>query len=76
MDQHGTKTMLNSLMYKLSYFDFADEAQLSTGQRGYDRARQYAIGRMNVKLNYFEEVGMHLEWAGALHAASANACGD
>lgn len=52
--------MLNSLMYKLSYYDFAEEAQLSTGQRGFDRVRQYPIGRMNVKLNYFEEVCLRL----------------
>jgi hypothetical protein len=36
---------------------FADETQVSTGQRGVDRVRNYQIGRLNVKLNYFEEVG-------------------
>ena len=52
----GTKTMLNSLMYKMSYLDFAEESQLSFGRRGMDRVRNTVIGRLNVKLNYFEEV--------------------
>ncbi|KAG2453082.1 hypothetical protein HYH02_002414 [Chlamydomonas schloesseri] len=62
VDAHGAKTMLNSLMYKLSYYDFADESQLSTGQRGIDRVRGYQIGRLNVKLNYFEEVFTSQHW--------------
>ncbi|EFJ43283.1 hypothetical protein VOLCADRAFT_66117 [Volvox carteri f. nagariensis] len=62
VDARGTKTMLNSLMYKLSYYNFADESQLSTGQRGVDRVRGYPIGRLNVKLNYFEEVFTSQHW--------------
>ncbi|KXZ54149.1 hypothetical protein GPECTOR_5g248 [Gonium pectorale] len=62
VDAHGAKTMLNSLMYKLSYYDFAEESALSTGQRGIDRVRGYPIGRMNVKLNYFEEVFTSQHW--------------
>ncbi|GLI62500.1 hypothetical protein VaNZ11_005155, partial [Volvox africanus] len=62
VDARGTKTMLNSLMYKLSYYDFADESQLSTGQRGVDRVRGYPIGKLNVKLSYFEEVFTSQHW--------------
>ncbi|GLC55928.1 hypothetical protein PLESTB_001045500 [Pleodorina starrii] len=62
VDARGTKTMLNSLMYKLSYYGFADESQMSTGQRGVDRVRGYPIGKLNVKLNYFEEVFTSQHW--------------
>eukprot|EP00197_Chlamydomonas_leiostraca_P007871 CAMPEP_0202860940 /NCGR_PEP_ID=MMETSP1391-20130828/2496_1 /ASSEMBLY_ACC=CAM_ASM_000867 /TAXON_ID=1034604 /ORGANISM="Chlamydomonas leiostraca, Strain SAG 11-49" /LENGTH=750 /DNA_ID=CAMNT_0049540229 /DNA_START=40 /DNA_END=2292 /DNA_ORIENTATION=+ len=62
VDAQGTKTMLNSLMYRLSYYDFAEESQVMTGQRGYDRVRQYPIGKMNIKLNYFEEVFTSQHW--------------
>ncbi|KAG2484889.1 hypothetical protein HYH03_016370 [Edaphochlamys debaryana] len=62
VDSRGAKTMLNSLMYKLSYYDFADESQFSTGQRGIDRVRGYQIGKLNVKLNYFEEVFTSQHW--------------
>ncbi|GFR46632.1 hypothetical protein Agub_g8241 [Astrephomene gubernaculifera] len=62
VDAHGAKTMLNSLMYKLSYYDYAEESQLMMGQRGVDRVRGYQIGRLNVKLNYFEEVFTSQHW--------------
>ena len=33
---------------------------MTTGQRGFDRVRQYPIGKMKFSLNYFEEVGLML----------------
>eukprot|EP00195_Chlamydomonas_chlamydogama_P017867 CAMPEP_0202894230 /NCGR_PEP_ID=MMETSP1392-20130828/3670_1 /ASSEMBLY_ACC=CAM_ASM_000868 /TAXON_ID=225041 /ORGANISM="Chlamydomonas chlamydogama, Strain SAG 11-48b" /LENGTH=778 /DNA_ID=CAMNT_0049578859 /DNA_START=103 /DNA_END=2439 /DNA_ORIENTATION=+ len=62
VDASATKTMLNTLMYRLSYLDFADESQLSFGQRGLDRVRQTVIGKLNFKLTYFEEVFTSQHW--------------
>jgi len=62
VDAAGTKTMLNTLMYKMSYLDFAEESQISTGQRGHDRVRNYVVGKLNVRLNYFEEVFTSQHW--------------
>lgn len=57
-------TSLSLLGWYLNSFldSFADESQLSTGQRGIDRVRGYQIGRLNVKLNYFEEVFTSQHW--------------
>lgn len=41
---------------------FADESQLSSGQRGVDRVRGYQVGKLNVKLKYFEEVFTSQHW--------------
>lgn len=62
VDAQGSKTMLNSLMYKLSYYGYADYSQMTTGQRGMDRVRGYVIGKTNVKLTYFEEVFTSQHW--------------
>jgi dolichyl-diphosphooligosaccharide--protein glycosyltransferase len=37
VDASASSTMLNSLMYKLSYYKFADAASAMTGRRGFDR---------------------------------------
>ncbi len=41
---------------------FADESQITTGQRGFDRVRNTIIGKMNFKLQYFEEVFTSQHW--------------
>ena len=43
-------------MYKLSYYRYAEAATMTTGQYGYDRVRNVAIGRPDIELEYFEEV--------------------
>lgn len=43
------QTMSDSLMYRLTYNDFADASMMMTGQRGYDRVRQATIGLMDFK---------------------------
>jgi hypothetical protein len=43
-------------MYKLSYYRYAEAAMMTTGQYGYDRVRNVAIGRPDIELEYFEEV--------------------
>ncbi|KAF5838754.1 hypothetical protein DUNSADRAFT_2297 [Dunaliella salina] len=62
IDAAGTKTMHSSLMYRLCYHEFADESQMSFGQRGYDRVRGTVIGKTNIKLQYFEEVFTSQHW--------------
>eukprot|EP00983_Pelagomonas_calceolata_P127698 1161435-Pelagomonas_calceolata.AAC.3 len=41
---------------------FADESQMSFGQRGFDRVRGTVIGKTNIKLQYFEEVFTSQHW--------------
>eukprot|EP00850_Spirogloea_muscicola_P022762 SM000310S11953 [mRNA] locus=s310:22945:30889:- [translate_table: standard] len=57
VDSMGTPTMLNCLMYKLSYYRFAE----SDG-RGYDRVRGYEIGKKQFKLTHFEEAFTTHHW--------------
>ncbi|KAL6746882.1 oligosaccharyl transferase [Haematococcus lacustris] len=62
VDASAPKAMLNSLMYRLSYLDFADQSELITGQRGLDRVRQYVVGKTHFKLTHFEEVFTSQHW--------------
>ncbi|MQM03921.1 hypothetical protein Taro_036711 [Colocasia esculenta] len=50
IDSHATPTMLNSLMYKLSYYRFVE-----TDGKGFDRVRRTEIGKKHFKLTHFEE---------------------
>ncbi|KAF5742994.1 Staurosporin and temperature sensitive 3-like A isoform 2 [Tripterygium wilfordii] len=52
IDSEATPTMLNCLMYKLSYFRFVE-----TDGKGFDRVRRTEIGKKYFKLTHFEEVG-------------------
>ncbi len=54
--------MLDSLMYRLSYYRFAEASMAVTGRYGYDRVRQTEIGLKDFKLNYFEEVFTSEHW--------------
>jgi len=62
IDEKVTKTMSDSLMYRLTYYNYADASTVMTGQRGYDRVRQTKIGLMDFKLKYFEEVFTSEHW--------------
>lgn len=44
------------LLVAVALDSFAEQSLAMTGQRGIDRVRNYPIGRMTFKLNYFEEV--------------------
>lgn len=57
IDSQGTPTMLNCLMYKLSYYRFVE-----TDGKGFDRVRRTEIGKKYFKLNYFEEVFTTHHW--------------
>ncbi|KAI3771446.1 hypothetical protein L6452_02610 [Arctium lappa] len=58
IDSKATPTMLNSLMYKLSYFRFVE----TDGGKGYDRVRRTEIGKKHFKLTHFEEVFTTQHW--------------
>ncbi|CAL0332509.1 unnamed protein product [Lupinus luteus] len=57
LDSQATPTMLNSLMYKLSYYRFVE-----TDGRAFDRVRQTEIGKKYIKLTHFEEVYTTHHW--------------
>ncbi|KAL0333859.1 UNVERIFIED_CONTAM: Dolichyl-diphosphooligosaccharide--protein glycosyltransferase subunit STT3A [Sesamum angustifolium] len=57
IDSQATSTMLNCLMYKLSYYRFVE-----TDGRGFDRVRHTEIGKKYFKLTHFEEVFTTHHW--------------
>ncbi|XWS17319.1 hypothetical protein CRYUN_Cryun33cG0057100 [Craigia yunnanensis] len=57
IDSQATPTMLNCLMYKLSYYRFVE-----TDGKGFDRVRRTEIGKKNFKLTHFEEVFTTHHW--------------
>ncbi|CAL0322162.1 unnamed protein product [Lupinus luteus] len=57
IDSQATPTMLNSLMYKLSYYRFVE-----TDGKAFDRVRQTEIGKKHFKLTHFEEVFTTHHW--------------
>ncbi|XP_057968035.1 dolichyl-diphosphooligosaccharide--protein glycosyltransferase subunit STT3A [Malania oleifera] len=57
IDSQATSTMLNCLMYKLSYYRFVE-----TDGKGFDRVRRTEIGKKYFKLTYFEEVFTTHHW--------------
>ncbi|BBN19830.1 dolichyl-diphosphooligosaccharide---protein glycosyltransferase [Marchantia polymorpha subsp. ruderalis] len=59
IDGQATPTMLNSLMYKLSYYRFAEATM---DGKGYDRVRRTEIGKKFFKLTHFEEVFTTHHW--------------
>lgn len=52
----GLQALLECLMYKLSYYRYAEASLMTTGQPGFDRVRNAQIGKMDIDLEYFEEV--------------------
>ncbi|KAI1280466.1 Dolichyl-diphosphooligosaccharide--protein glycosyltransferase subunit STT3B [Halotydeus destructor] len=62
VDSGGSPTLLNCLMYKLSYYRFG-ELQMGYGQpSGYDRTRNTEIGNKNIKLEHLEEAYTTEHW--------------
>ncbi|KAG6473029.1 hypothetical protein ZIOFF_066936 [Zingiber officinale] len=57
IDAHATPTMLNCLMYKLSYYRFVE-----TDGKGFDRVRGTEIGKKHFRLTHFEEVFTTHHW--------------
>lgn len=55
IDAGGSQTMLNSLMYKLSYYRFSEMMTEHGRPTGFDRVRRAEIGHKGFQLQYFEE---------------------
>lgn len=54
--------MLDCIMYKMSYYKFAQAAEMTTGRYGFDRVRNTNIGVPDISLKYFEEVYTTEHW--------------
>lgn len=62
VDGSGSATMLNSLMYKLTYYKFAEATSNMGAQPGFDRVRNAVIGKLHFSLRHFEEVFTSDHW--------------
>jgi dolichyl-diphosphooligosaccharide--protein glycosyltransferase len=60
VDEEASQTMLNCLMYKLSYYRFGDVR--IGGQTGFDRTRNTVIGKKDIDLTYLEEAYTSEHW--------------
>uniref|UniRef100_A0A0R3RI18 dolichyl-diphosphooligosaccharide--protein glycotransferase n=1 Tax=Elaeophora elaphi TaxID=1147741 RepID=A0A0R3RI18_9BILA len=58
----ASETMLNSVMYKISYYRFGDFEVRYRQKTGYDRTRGYVIGRKNIVLEHLEEAYTSENW--------------
>ncbi|VEL06626.1 unnamed protein product [Protopolystoma xenopodis] len=62
IDGAASETMLNSLMYKMSYYRFADVTELLHSPAGFDRTRNAEIGRKQFSLTHLEEAFTTEHW--------------
>jgi len=62
VDAKATPTMLNSLMYKLSYYKFDRMNTEYNKPTGFDRVRSVEIGRKGIELKYLEEAMTSEHW--------------
>lgn len=62
VDAGGSKTLLNCLMYKLSYYRFGELLIDPRAPAGYDRTRGVEIGNKNIKLEHLEEAYTTDHW--------------
>lgn len=62
VDAGGSKTLLNCLMYKLSYYRFGELLIDARAPPGYDRTRNVEIGNKNIKLEHLEEAYTTDHW--------------
>lgn len=62
VDSGGSKTLLNCLMYKLSYYRFGELLIDPRAPPGYDRTRNVEIGNKNIKLKHLEEAYTTDHW--------------
>jgi len=60
--KRGAAKLLNSLLYKLTYFNFGKITTDVGKPTGYDRVRATEIGRKKFNLKYFEEVLTTEHW--------------
>ncbi|XP_043221838.1 dolichyl-diphosphooligosaccharide--protein glycosyltransferase subunit STT3B-like isoform X2 [Amphibalanus amphitrite] len=62
VDSGGSRTLLNCLMYKLSYYRFGEMKTDYRVPAGYDRTRNAEIGNKNIALTYLEEAYTTEHW--------------
>lgn len=62
VDAGGAPTLLNCLMYKLSYFRFGELQLDYRSPAGFDRTRSAEIGNKNIKLEHLEEAYTTEHW--------------
>jgi len=62
VDSEGTKTLLNCLMYKLSYYRFGELKLNYNSPAGYDNTRNAVIGNKDISLTYLEEAYTTSRW--------------
>ncbi|KAK2722097.1 dolichyl-diphosphooligosaccharide--protein glycosyltransferase subunit STT3B-like [Artemia franciscana] len=62
VDNEASETMLNCLMYKLSYYKFGDLKMDYRSPAGFDRTRNAVIGKKNFELTYLEEAYTTEHW--------------
>lgn len=62
VDSAGSPTLLNCLMYKLSYYRFGEIQLDHSSPPGYDRTRNVEIGNKNYKLEHMEEAYTTEHW--------------
>lgn len=58
----ASSAMVNSVIYKLSYYRFAEMSDQTGGVRAFDKVRRTAIAKPDVSLKYFEEVYSSTHW--------------
>eukprot|EP01114_Cavostelium_apophysatum_P001029 TRINITY_DN1088_c0_g1_i2.p1 TRINITY_DN1088_c0_g1~~TRINITY_DN1088_c0_g1_i2.p1 ORF type:complete len:728 (-),score=169.38 TRINITY_DN1088_c0_g1_i2:51-2234(-) len=62
VDAQASPTMLNCLMYKLSYYRFGEMVLDPSKPAGFDRVRNVEIGNKKIKLKHLEEVYTSENW--------------
>uniref|UniRef100_A0A0P5NR43 dolichyl-diphosphooligosaccharide--protein glycotransferase n=1 Tax=Daphnia magna TaxID=35525 RepID=A0A0P5NR43_9CRUS len=62
VDSEASQTMLNCLMYKLSYYRFGDMKLDFRNPAGFDRTRNAVIGQRSIDLTYLEEAYTSEHW--------------
>lgn len=62
VDAEGSPTLLNCLMYKLSYYRFGELKLDYRSPAGYDRTRNTVIGNKDFSLTYLEEAYTTEHW--------------
>jgi len=62
VDSEGSPTLLNCLMYKLSYYRFGELKMDYRSPSGYDRTRNAVIGHKDFDLTYLEEAYTSEHW--------------
>lgn len=62
VDAEGSPTLLNCLMYKLSYYRFSELKLDYRSPAGFDRTRNVIIGNKNFDLTYLDEAYTTRQW--------------